>query len=329
MAQHWPHPLRDIQVSIDHLLDASNLGPITQEWDFCFDAAVRRPGPLDPDGDGYVWLTNPLPADLNQPFLGGLLTARQVQQAAIQADTLTADRRLGAYVQQLGLPARVMEVWPMTEQQLQDRVTTLTALLCAWALVCSLIEGLARTWPGSPPHEHEKRMLRALTAPGAIAADHVIYRMTEIGTTSGYDAALYRASRQRARALSMLITCRQALQQLREQQLLQSAEQQQQLFQLTIQQQTQQLYELRAQLDASMSELHHTRDFYQDVVDRMHGSLSTLMRRHDRIHQQYRRLQHRHYRLRERVAVHAPHLLDLAHADPEDDDQQQQDDDHH
>jgi hypothetical protein len=310
MAHHWPHPLREIQADIDHLLRASRLGPSLSEWDFCFDVNVRRPAPLDPDGDGYMWLTNPLPADLSQPFLGGLLTAQQVQQAAIHADMLSADRQLGAYVQQLGLPARVMEIWPMSEQQLQDRVTVLTALLCAWALVCSLIEGMARTWPGSPPHDHEKRMLRALTAPGAITADHVIYRMTEIGTTSGYDAALCRASRQRARALSMLITCRQALQQLREQQLLQSADhQQQQLLQLTVQQQTQQICELRAQLDACMSELHRTREFYQDSAHRMHDALSSLMHRHDRVHQQFRRLQHRHYRLMERVAVQAPHLL--------------------
>lgn len=331
MAHEWPHPLREIQASIDHLLRAARLGPSLSEWDFCFDVGVRRPAPLDPDGDGYIWLTNPLPADLSQPFLGGLLTAQQVQQAAVQADMLTADRQLGAYVQQLGLPVRVMEIWPMSVQQLHDRITMLTALLCVWALVCSLIEGMTMTWPGSPPHDHEKCMLRALTAPGAIAADHVLYRMTEIGTTSGFHAALYRASRQRARALSMLITCRQALQQLREQQLPQSADQQQQrLSQLTVQQQTQQVCELRAQLDACMSELHRTREFYQDSAHRMHDALSSLMRRHDRVHQQFRRMQHRYYRLVERVSVQAPHLLDQQQQGDDqqqhDDNQQQQDD---
>jgi hypothetical protein len=124
-------------------------------------------------------------------------------------------------------------------QDLHERIVSLTALLCAWSLAVNLLKTIESFATSSDEQGAYRSMLTALVAPGAIAADHVLHRFV-VEQYSTYAVALNRASRQRARALSMLITYRQAQQQ-------QSAEQQlEQLHLLTIRQQQQQLCELRA-----------------------------------------------------------------------------------
>jgi hypothetical protein len=142
---------------------------------------------------------------------------------------------------------------------------------------------------------------------------HVLHRFV-VEAYSTYTVALNRASRQRARALSVLITCRPAQQQLQQQQMQQSGEQQlEQLHQLTIQQQQQQLCELRAQLDACMGELSNARQFYRDLLTQQNRTLSDLLFHHDRVHLRFQRLQLGHQALRHRL--HQQHADWLAEHD--------------
>jgi hypothetical protein len=269
MDEDQPHPLEDFSVRLHDIMTAMYNGPNPADWDVQHRFNVHLQQLLDPDGDFNVWLRNPLPADLQQPFLGGHLTARQVQHAAVRATAMASDRQLGQYVQFLGLPPRVMEIWPTSLQDLHDRIENLTALLCVWSLVVNLLEMHESRVIGSDERRAYRSMLTALVAPGAIAADHVLHRFA-VEQSFTYDVAHTRASRQRARALSMLITCRQAQQQLQQQQQ-QSAEQQlEQLHLLTIRQQQQQLSELRAQFDACFRELVDSRELYRHLLREPH-----------------------------------------------------------
>jgi hypothetical protein len=209
MDEDQPHPLQDFNVCLHDIMTAMYEGPNPADWDYehRFDVHLQRM--LDPDGDYNVWLRIPLPDDLQQPYLGGHLTAQQVQHAAVRATAaMVADRQLGQYVQFLGLPPRVMEIWPSSMQDLHERIVSrLTALLCAWFLVVNLLEPTIESYVTSSDERRAYRsMLTALVAPGAIAADHVLHRFA-VEQYCTHAVALNRASRQRARALSMLITC--------------------------------------------------------------------------------------------------------------------------
>jgi hypothetical protein len=323
MDEDQPYPLQEFNVRLQDILAAMYRGPNPGDYDLQHRFDVHLQHMLDPDGDRNVWLRIPLPDDLQQPYLGGHITAQQVQQAAVRATAMAADRQLGQYVQFLALPPRVLEIWPSSMPDLQERVVSLTALLCAWALVINLLESIECSVFSSHERRAYRGMLTALVSPGAIAADHVLYRFA-VDQDCTYAVALDRASRQRARALSMLITCRQAQQQLQQEQQ-QSAEQQlEQLHLLTIRQQQQQLYDLRAQFDACFRELVDSRAMYRDLLREQHRTLSNLLSRHDGVHVRYRRLQLRHQALRQRLRQQ--HEAWLAEHDQQQQAQQQQPD---
>lgn len=319
------------RLQLSSILQATAQGPtlLSGQPRIPEDVRVDYPIETNPDGDFFIRVSTVLPPDLREAMQDNFITANQLQRAVIEARRLGAERQLAHFIDFLGLPARVIDVWPSTFEQLQERCVCLSAIMCVWAYVYFLVSDISSVRYYGESSAYGQRvlnLLRALLAPGSVTADSVALGMLPAALRESQvrNALRARVARQRGAALAMLISCREAQRQLLASQHQPPEQRVELLHQLNVQQQQQEIQQLRAQLTACHEQQQRTQSFYSNMLQRNCELSRTLLEQHEQLHTEYRQLSNRHQDLRRRFQRSHAALLQRYERQQREDEQQQE-----